>query len=146
MAQKKMSRENLVSLRMAFAALVRAGDDSLSRAYDLGQIVDALSNIYTYKVMGDAVDRSQGTIAKYRKLYGMYPTVRDLLDMAHKYETFDVSILTGSQESLAAKYGYRCGNCGSWDTHRVRRDDSVVTQIAKAGSKRRAAPATRFQH
>lgn len=137
---KKLRRENLVALKMAVEALVKAGDDSLRAAYNLGQIIDALyATGYTYETMGDAVDRSPSTVAKYRRLFGMYAKVEDLLRTAHKYETFDVSILTGSQEKLAAKFGYKCDDCGSWNTHRTRKTELTVVEGAGNGRAKRAA-------
>lgn len=118
-------QEGLVALRMAFDALVKAGDESLRAAYNLGLIIDALTLSYTYEVMAGAVDRKPGTVAKYAALYRRYPTVDDLIATAHKYDTYDVSILKGSAESLGSRYGYRCGNCGSWDTHRALRKGMV---------------------
>jgi hypothetical protein len=121
-----IARENLVALHMAFDAMFRAGEESLARAYDFGQIADALSHLYTYETMGNEVDRTASTVAKYAKLYRRYSTVEALLQTARKYQTFDVAILIGSSERLASKFGYQCGLCGSWDTHRKPKPEDAV--------------------
>jgi hypothetical protein len=128
-----MARDtNLVKLHLAFDALVKAGDESLHAAYDLGQVIDVLVRLYTYKTMADEVDRKPVTIAKYRRLYLRYPTFDSLLMTAHKYDTYDVSILLGSAETLGVKFGYRCGNCGSWDTHRKPKSEQAMAEARGA--------------
>lgn len=115
---RQIKGENLTALRMAFDALVKAGDESIRAAYNAGQI-DALINLYTYETMAEAVNRSTKTIAKYARLYRRYPTFDALLLTAHRYDTYDISILLGSDETLGLKFGYQCG---SWDTHRTRKE------------------------
>ena len=96
----------------------------LRAAFAFGQCVDALNGIgYTYDQMGAEVDRSMGTIQKYATLYRRYARVELLIEAAHKYQTFDISRLTGTDEALTLKYGYQCATCEaegrpSWNTHR----------------------------
>jgi hypothetical protein len=122
---KRMNRGDLSSLRMAFAALVKAGEESLRRAYDLGQVIDALANQYTFGTLAEAVDRHPGTVAKYAKLYLRYPNIGELLRTARRYQTYDIGILVASEGSLVARYGHQCDHCGSWDTKHRRLPENV---------------------
>jgi hypothetical protein len=117
---KRMNRGDLSSLKMAFAALVKAGEESLRRAYDLGQVIDALNNQYTFPTLAEAVDRHPQTVSKYARLFLKYPNIGELLRTARQYQTYDIGILVQSEGSLSVKYGHQCDNCGSWDTRHRR--------------------------
>jgi len=117
-----VQRENLVALRLAYDALVKSGRDSLAAAYDFGQIVDALSNLYTFKVMGAELDRHESTIGLYARLYRTYPNKKELLDTAFRYGTWDVSRLARGATTVALQFGYQCRECGSFNTHRVQKE------------------------
>jgi hypothetical protein len=122
---RKMNRGDLSSLKMAFAALVKAGEESLRRAYDLGQVIDALANQYTFDVLADAVDRHPQTVSKYARLYLRYPNVGELIRTARRYQTYDIGILVASEGALTTKYGHQCEHCGSWDTKHRRLPESM---------------------
>ena len=119
-----MPNENLAALRMAYDALIKAGSSSLSAAFDFGQIIDALSNIYTLGVMGEELGRHPTTIGRYAKLYRMYPNKQALLHMAQEMGTWDVNLLISTDVHVIAhkvSFGYKCQNCGSFDTKRTKR-------------------------
>jgi hypothetical protein len=127
----------LAGLHDAFDALVRAGDDSLRKAYAFGQIVDALQGIgYTLGQMAAEINRTAPTVGKYAELYRRYPNVEALLRRAHQWSTADISILVRDDDALHTKFGYQCGTCGSWDTHRKATPERVAPG---------AVPSARFQ-
>jgi len=116
-----ISGEGLIALHQAWDQMTRAGENSLRAAYNFGQIADALKNAgISWDVMGHEVDRSAATIHKYANLYRRYPRVEMLLEASEYHDTFDVSILVRPEDTQIGhgKFGYQCGNCGSWDTHR----------------------------
>lgn len=118
MKTRELARQDMAALKQALSALVKAGDDSLRAGYNLGQIIDALQNIYTLSTMAEFCYRSESTLARYARLYRHYASIDDLLSTAHQIETFDISILVSGPAVVAMKYAYQCGTCGSWDTHR----------------------------
>jgi hypothetical protein len=116
----------LGTLHDAFDQLQHYGEGSLRAAYTAGQIADALSLYFTYDQMGAEVNRTGQTVAKYAKLYRSYNRVEDLLEASRRYQTFDIGRLTGTDDALRAKFGYQCGNCGSWETHRRSKTPEAV--------------------
>lgn len=133
--------ENLVTLRLAYDTLVKAGDDSLRAAFNFGQVIDALSNTFTLKTMGQEIGRTAVTVGTYARLYRRYPTVETLLKTAQEYGTFDISKLVAGEAVLRAKFGYQCNHCGSWDV--VHRRHGVKPKLtAVPGGK--SVPASRF--
>lgn len=134
--------ENLELLHKAFDALVRADNRSLRAAYYFGQVIDALHSMdrrtYTYGMLGDEVNRSDATVALYARLFRKYNRVEDLLRTALRARTFAIAALAGSDEALAARYGWKCGNCGSWDVRRRRMSDADVAAAMAEKSAREA--------
>ena len=111
--------ENLSMLHDAFDRLAIASEGGLRAAYAFGQIADALRAIgYSFATMGAEVNRTGPTVNMYARLYRKFPRVELLLDLAHELGTFDISILIRDEGSLRTKYGYQCGVCESWMTHR----------------------------
>jgi len=111
--------ENLSMLHDAFDNLAIASDGSLRAAHAFGQIADALHAIgYSFATMGAEVNRTGATVYAYARLYRKYVHIDRLLELAHELGTYDISILVRDEGSLRTKYGYQCGICQSWSTHR----------------------------
>src|SRR5215471_5539262 len=129
--------EDLSMFLEAFHRLRSAAEDGLRAAHAFGQITDALSRMgWSYADLGAQVDRSGATIYTYAKLYRMYPDEARLLREASELGTYDISILTLTEGSLRTKYGYQCGVCHSWNTHR--------RQVPAAGTPAGEVYAARF--
>jgi len=105
--------ESLDLLYTAYANLVKAGKDSLTAAYQFGQVVDALYGYYSYEAMGREIGRSASTVQIYRKLFLHYPHEGALQETAQKLGTFDVSKLAGRNPAVPVHWAYHCTNCGS---------------------------------
>jgi hypothetical protein len=131
------NHENLEALRVAYDSLWKAGTESLRAAHTFGQVVDALSNIYTYQTLGQAINRSPSTVQLYAKLYRRYNDVRQLLHTADVMGTHDVSRLAGNTPSVPVHYTYHCTVCGSYDV--VKEKLPVVPDTAE-GVTAHAAP------
>jgi hypothetical protein len=106
--------ENLDLLLTAYEDLVKAGNNSLSKAYVFGQVVRALHRFYSYREMGAAINRSESTVSNYAKLAGRYPTEKSLLDAADELGTYDVARLSSDNVHAAAPYHmvWHCSHCG----------------------------------
>lgn len=112
--------ENLVALRISYDALEKHSKASLRAAYDFGQIVDALSHLYTYETMADELNRKKGTPALYARLYRRYNKVEELLAASDELDTFSVSVLAGHAASFRYRLTHECGVCHSTDIIVVR--------------------------
>ncbi len=116
--------EGLDLLLEKWDRLVRAGTQSLTRAYEFGELAKALHDIssytYSWAKLGRVIDRKGPTVAVYAKLYAAYPTVNGLLAAAEALDTYDISKLAGVSKAAAWHYSYLCKNCGSDDIARVR--------------------------
>lgn len=100
-------------LSMAYEALVKAGENSLSAAWTFGQQVDALHGAFSYEQMGRALGVTGITVSTYARLYRRYPTEQALLHTAQALGTYDVSKLNGSKPVTPSRFHFRCADCGS---------------------------------
>ncbi len=117
---KQQRGETLDLLRESYGELVKAGSNSLAKAYVFGQVVNALHRFYTYTELGDAIGRSHTTMRVYAMLAKKYPTEKALLNTAEKLGTYDVSRLVGSPVTTPSHYAWHCNNCGSDDVVKER--------------------------
>lgn len=104
--------------------LVRAGDQSLTRAYEFGELAKALHDLsrvtYSWTKLGRLIDRKGPTVATYAKLFTAYPTVNGLLAAAEALDTYDIAKLAGVSKAAIWHYSYLCKNCGSDDIAKVK--------------------------
>lgn len=104
--------------------LVRAGDQSLTRAYEFGELAKALHDLsrvtYSWSKLGRLIDRKGPTVATYAKLYTAYPTVNGLLAAAEALDTYDIAKLAGVSKAAIWHYSYLCKTCGSDDIAKVK--------------------------
>jgi hypothetical protein len=128
----------LDALVAAYERLNKAGADSLRHAYSFGQVVDALSTMYTYDELGAAVGRSYATVYTYARLYRKYSSAQALVHMATELGTYDVSKLCGNHSTTPGRYVMQCGHCNSYDVHRRRETDEVRAELERELAERAA--------
>lgn len=118
-----MAREETLDLLLsAYEDLVKAGRNSLSKAYVFGQIVRALHRFYSYRELGEAIGKSYVTVSIYAKLAGKYPTERALLNAAEEMGTYDVAKLGAEDAHGSSPYHvvWHCNNCNGTEFTRTR--------------------------
>ena len=125
--------ETLELLHSAYDALTKAGEDSLSKAYTFGNVVNALHGIFTYAQLAEEIGVTTSTVSKYAKLYRKFPTEKALLDMARALKVYDVGILGGDAAHAHYAYKWHCQNCGSYDVKKERQEPEAA-QVPETAS------------
>jgi hypothetical protein len=127
--------ETLDLLHDRHDALVKAGEESLRKAYAFGNVVNALHGMFSYAQLGEELGRSAAMIGTYARLYRKYSTEQLLLATARAAGTFDVNHLANDGAAVRYAYSFVCRNCGSDDVHRERKSvvpDNIAGIAAQA--------------
>lgn len=122
--------ETLELLHSAYDALVKAGEDSLKKAYLFGNVVHALHGIFTYRQLGDELGVTPTTVSKYDKLYRKFPTEKALLDRSRELGTHDVGLLASDIPAVHYAYAWHCTNCGSYAVVKERQEEGSGHSVA----------------
>lgn len=128
--------ENLDLFHGAYDALVRAGTDSLSKAYAFGGVVNALHGLYTLKQLGDEIERTATCVATYRKLYTSYVNrggERELLRVADEMGSYDVQRLASAFDAPKESFRFvpHCSSCGSYNVAKEKMSADRAAEIAE---------------
>lgn len=134
--------ETLDLFHTSYEALVRAGSDSLSKAYAFGGVVNALHGLFTLTQLGNEIGRTPTCVSTYKKLYVNFVNrggERELLRVADEMGTYDVARLADTfspspRESF--KYVPHCRSCGSFN---VGKDKMAAAKAAVIAEQVKAA-------
>jgi hypothetical protein len=126
-------------LEQAYAALVKAGNDSVRAAWRFGQTIDSFTDDWTMTELAELLDVSTGTLNRYARLYRAYQRPELAVAASRQLETYNIDLIWQLQNDLrpvehgrpmaGRRYRYTCRSCHSTDVGRVELTDAEIAEL-----------------
>ena len=126
-------------LEQAYAALVKAGNDSVRAAWRFGQTIDSFTDDWTMAELAALLDVSSGTLNRYARLYRAYQRPELAVAASRQLGTYNIDLIWQLQDDLrpiergrpmaGRRYRYTCNHCHSRDIARVELTEAEIAAL-----------------